>query len=238
MIIKTEAIVLNYIKYSDNSFIVAMYTKELGRKSFMFKRTSSKKSRVKTNILQPLTLLNIEFEYKSKKNFQYIKNIQIANPSSTIILHISKFSLAFFWAEILDKSVIEEEANKNLFEYVYNNVQILDIKTKGIANLNIYFILHLTKYLGFFPNDNYSEINKYFDIKTSDFKLIRPFSMDEHESYLLYLFLQYSENQNENYEITYEYRKRLLESVVDYYSVHIDNIKNIKTLSVLQEVFH
>jgi len=241
MLLKSKAIVLHNIKYSDNSFIVTMYTKELGRKSFMIKSLGSKKSKIKANVFQPLTLLNIEFEYKSNKNFQYIKNIQIVNPSSSIIFDIHKLSIAFFWAEILYKSILEEEANNELFEYIYNNIQMLDVKSKGIANLNMYFVIHLTKYLGFFPNDNYTEIIKYFDIKNGSFKQIKPmhtFSMNEQSSFLLHNLIIYSKNQHENLNIDYKYRKILLECIVDYFSVHINNIKSIKSLSVLQEVFH
>ena len=241
MLLKSKAIVLHNIKYSDNSFIVIMYTEKMGRQSFMVKGIGSKKPKIRANILQSLTLLNIEFEYKANKSLQYIKNIQISNSASTIIFDVYKSSIAFFWAEILYKSILEEEANNHLFEYVYNSIQMLDIKSRGIANLNIYFVIHLTKFLGFFPNDNYTELTKYFDIKNASFEQIKPvhtFSMDEQSSILLHKFIQYSENQCENLDMNYKYRKILLERIVDYYSVHINNVKSIKSLSVLQEVFH
>ncbi|MEA3318134.1 MAG: DNA repair protein RecO [Bacteroidota bacterium] len=238
--LKTKAIVLHHIKYSDNSYIVNMYTQQIGRQAFMVKGVGAKKSKIKANILQPLTLLEIEFEHKSNKNFQYLKNISILNPASTIIFDISKLSIAFFWAEIINKSILEEEKNTNLFDYVFSSIKMLDIKTQGLANYNIYFIIHLTKYLGFFPNNNYNDISKYFDIKTGDYKQIRPmhtFTIDKKESILLSNFLQYSDNQCENLKISKEYKNNLLKTIIDYYSIHVVNFKNIKSLEVLQEVF-
>ncbi|MBQ1605390.1 MAG: recombination protein O N-terminal domain-containing protein, partial [Bacteroidales bacterium] len=49
MLLKTEAIVLNRIKYTDNSFVVNLYSEAIGKISVMA-RTSIRKTGQKANM--------------------------------------------------------------------------------------------------------------------------------------------------------------------------------------------
>jgi DNA repair protein RecO (recombination protein O) len=118
---------------------------------------------------------------------------------------------------------------------------MLDLKEKGIANFHIYFLLHLTKYLGFFPDNNYSERNCYFDLKAGSFVQIKPmhFSFLEKESgAFLSQMLTFSEDQHEKLSISYKERIQILEKVLEYYTLHNEGLSSVKSLEILKEVFH
>ena len=241
MLYKTRGIVLHHIKYSETSVIVTIYTESFGRQSYIINGVRSKKAKIKANILQPLFLLDMEVYHKTKRDLQRVKEIQNAFIFSTLPYDIRKSTLAIFIAEILYKTIQEQESNTELFEYLFNSIQVLDLKEAGISNFHIYFLIHLTKFLGFFPNNNYSETNCYFDLKAGSFVQIKPmhmFCLDLNQSNYLNQLLKFSDNQHENLKLTYKERIFLLEKVVDYYSLHNEGISNIKSLSVLKEVFH
>ncbi|MCF0206150.1 MAG: recombination protein O N-terminal domain-containing protein, partial [Bacteroidales bacterium] len=61
MLVKTEAIVLNKIKYSDNSFIVNLYSESEGKISILT-RISQRKHDGKANIFLPLNIVLTEFK--------------------------------------------------------------------------------------------------------------------------------------------------------------------------------
>ena len=241
MLNKTRGIVLHHIKYSETSVIVTIYTETFGRQSYIINGVRSKKAKIKANILQPLFLLDMEVYHKPKRELQRVKEIQNAFVFNSLPFDIRKSSLAIFIAEILYKTIQEQEPNPDLFEYLYNSIQVLELKTEGISNFHLYFLIHLSKYLGFFPNNNFSESNCFFDLKAGRFVLIKPmhsFCLDAEQSKILSQLLEFSENQHETLKISYKNRIFLLEKILNYYLLHNEGVSNIKSLSVLKEVFH
>ena len=76
MVTSTSAIVLSKIRYKDNDIIVKFFTKEYGVISFIVKGSqNSKKNKIKYVYFQELTILEIQFNYNSKRDLQYIKDI-------------------------------------------------------------------------------------------------------------------------------------------------------------------
>lgn len=241
MLFKTRGIVLHYIKYSETSVIVTIYTESFGRQSYIINGVRSKKARIKANILQPLFLLDMEVYHKPKRDLQRVKEIQNAVIFSSLPYDLRKSTLAIFITEILYRTIQEQEPNKDLFGYLYNSVQMLDLKEKGLSIFHIYFLIHLSKYLGFFPNNNFSEKNCYFDLKAGKFMQIKPthtFYLGKDQSLVFKQLMDFSDNQHESLTISYVRRIELLEKILEYYSLHIEGLSEIKSLSVLKEVFH
>ena len=241
MLHKTRGIVLNHIKYSETSIIVTIYTEVFGRQAYIINGVRGKKSNIKSNNFQPLFLLYMEVYHKPKRDLQRVKEIQNASIFSTIPYDLRKSTLAIFIAEILYKTIQEHEPNSGLFNYLFNSIQMLDLKEKGISNFHIYFLLHLTKYLGFFPDNNYSENYPYFDLKAGSFVQIKPMHssfLEENPSEFFSKMLYFSEDQHQDLEIDYKIRIQLLEKIVEYYMLHNEGISSIKSLEVLKEVFH
>jgi DNA repair protein RecO (recombination protein O) len=241
MIQKTRGIVLHHIKYSETSVIATIYTEKFGRQSFLIKGVRSKKATVKANILQPLFLLDLEVYYKPTRDLQSVKEVRNAFVFSAIPYDLRKSSIALFIAEILYKTIREQESNSELFDYLYHTIQMLDLKPDGISNFHLYFLIQLTRYLGFYPANNYSETNPYFDLQNGSFVAIKPM----HNSYLnpelseiLSNILPFSENQHAEMTINYIQRTNLLDKIIDYYCIHNEGLTNVKSLAVLKDVFH
>lgn len=241
MLHKTRGIVLNHIKYSETSIIVTIYTELFGRQAYIINGVRGKKSKIKANLFQPLFLLDMEVYHKSKRDLQRAKEIQNASIFSTIPYDLKKSTIAIFIAEILYKTIQEHEPNIDLFNYLFNSIQLLDFKEKGIGNFHIYFLVHLTKYLGFFPDNNYSERYCYFDLKAGSFVQIKPmhFSfLEKNASAFLSRILNFSENQHESLSIPYKERIQILEKILEYYTLHNEGLSSVKSLEILKEVFH
>jgi DNA repair protein RecO (recombination protein O) len=241
MLYKTRGIVLHYIKYSETSVIVTIYTERFGRQSYIINGVRSKKAKIKANILQPLFLLDMEVYHKPKRDLQRVKEAQNAVVFSSLPYDIRKSALAIFIAEIIYRAIQEQEPNAELFDYLYNSVQMLDLKESGLSIFHIYFLIHLSKYLGFFPNNNYSEEKCYFDLKAGAFMQIKPFHtlfLDKEQSLIFSQLMDFSADQHASIKISYKERTELLEKIIEYYRLHNTGISEIKSMSVLKEVFH
>ncbi len=240
MLYKTKGIVLHHIKYSDSSIIAYIYTEVFGTQAYLINGIRSKNSKIKANLLQPLFLVDIITYHKSKRGLQRVKEIRNLSPFTSIPYNVVKSSIALFLAEILYKTLREEEPDQGLFEYLFTTIQLLDIEEKQMANFHLLFLIQLTKYLGFFPDDNYSETNKYFDLKEGNFVPSQPF----HPHFLSPdLSIYYSQlinnsfNQLHSINMNYKLRGNLLEKIIEYYQLHLENIKEIKSYNVLKSVF-
>ncbi|HAF30572.1 MAG TPA: DNA repair protein RecO [Bacteroidales bacterium] len=241
MLYKTRGIVLKHIKYSETSIIVTIYTERFGRQAYIINGVRSKKAKIKANTFQALFLLDMEVYHKPKNDLQRAKEIQNAYVFSSLPYDIKKSTLAIFIAEILHKTIQEQEPNPDLFEFLYNTIQLLDLKENGMSNFHIYFLIRFTKYLGFYPHNNYSETNCYFDLKAGSFKQIKPMHMsfmDQGQSLIFSQMLQFSEDQHENLKFDYKHRIQILEKILEYYALHNEGVSKIRSLDVLKEVFH
>jgi DNA repair protein RecO (recombination protein O) len=240
MYFKTKAIVLNQIKYSDTSLIVALYTEAHGRQSFLIQGVYKKKSKYPPVYFQPLTLLEIESAISPKRELQRIKDAYIIHPFHSIPFDPVKSSIALFISEILYKTLREEENNPVMFQYLENAIEFMDRMDAGIANYHIWFMLNLTRHLGFYPVCNYSAENYVFDLVNGRFynPLLTNAAVIERElAKWINNFLTTSPEKLLELELNHQMRNQIISMLVEYYHIHMGHLGNIKSLAVLQGVF-
>ncbi len=241
MISKTRGIVLHQVKYSETSIIAYIYTEKYGRQTYMIKGAKAKRARTKANIFQPLILLELEVYHRINKNFQQIKEVKINPVLHTLSNNIIKNSISLFLAELLYRLIKEEEPNKPLFEYIFNSIILLDQLNRNIINFHLFFMVHLTRYIGFLPDNNYSSSKVYFDLLNGKFISSLPshnYYLTKELSFLLSKILSYQGNDYEIVGMNNQYRSALLEKIIEYYQIHLEGFSNIKSLEVFKEIFN
>jgi len=146
----TKGIVLKYFKYSEKSVITQIYTEKFGVKSYIIHGIRDKKSKTKLACLQPLSL--VEINATNKSNLSNVKTIKLFSPFKNIPFNIAKSTIAFFLSEIIYKSIKEEEANDDLFQFLIEKIIYFDSLENNYANFHLYFLMNFTNYLGFQPH--------------------------------------------------------------------------------------
>lgn len=230
--IKTRAIVLQSIKYGDNSLIVKMITEELGIQSYMVKGVFGKKSKMKAALFQNMTMLEIVAD-SSDNSLGFIREISLSHCYKSIVSDIKKSTIIIFISELLSKSISESETDTDLFNFIYDSMIWLDEAISGYANFPLVFAIQLSKFLGFFPNiDTYSE-GSSFDLLDGNFKTTHNdiYQIDNEPSQFLYKLCRYN---NDNLTISNATRRKLLEAIVMYYKLHADNVREIKSYEILR----
>jgi len=240
MIHKTRALVLHHIKYSDTSIIMHAYTEAYGRLSFMVQGVRKKNSRMKIGLFQPLSILELDMYYKEKRQLQKIREARNACPFQSIPHDFRKTSMALFLAELLYKTLREEEPNADLFHFIVNHLRVFDLKQKGLANFHLFFMAHLTKYLGFFPQNNFDDSNVYFDSNKGYFTPFKPHHvhfLEKPESEFFHILLRHAPDQHEELSIPKTSRLKLLHAMVDFYYLHNTAMGHINSFEILKETF-
>lgn len=99
MLEKTRAIVLNSLKYGESQMIVDMYTEGRGRLSFIQRIPRQGRGGIKKQYFQPLTILDIEFDYRATQRLHKLRSAAVAFPFRSLPFDMAKLSIALFVAE-------------------------------------------------------------------------------------------------------------------------------------------
>lgn len=241
MIEKTRAIVLHQLKYSESSVIATVYTESFGRISCMINGIRSSKSKQKMGLIQPLFLLEAEVYFRQGRDIQNIKEFRLCEVYQSIPFDITKGTMAIFISEVLYKVLRNEEPDPILFEFIYNSATYFDSIEQGAANFHLWFLVNLLSHLGFKLENNLSAQNCWFDMKTGNFTSLHPFfpnTPNLEESLLLAKLIDLNADNFHKLSISGNKRTRLLELLIEYYTLHIEGMGAINSLKILKEIYN
>ena len=238
MQVTTKAIILTSLKFGDTSLIVKAFTLSDGLKSYILKGVlSAKKGKLKAAYFQPLTQLEIVANHRNKGTLENIREVKITYPYQTLHTDLAKNAMTLFLAEMLGHSIYEEEPNPSLFEFIEASLQWLDVHTE-IANFHCYFLLRLTKYLGFYPDISNAEASS-FDLLEGEFTdtpMLHPILTGENLRYFK-SFLGINFDAIHHIKMSKSNRHELLHSLVLYFELHLQGFRKPKSLAILSDVF-
>jgi DNA repair protein RecO (recombination protein O) len=228
-----KGVVLSGIKYTDNQDIVYLYTNLKGRRTYILNR------RKKSNCLFPLSLIDFECSGRQSAEIQYLKEFVFSPLLLEIPADVRKSSIAMFIGEFLYKVLKEEDSSSLLFEYISRSICLLDALHYGVSNFHLYFMVQLSKYMGFSIATNVHNYD-YFDIKYCKFVFtqpLHPLFFDKDNTKILSCLIDLSANQLNELKLTGEQRINFVNYMLDFYSCRFDHILIIKSLNVLHEIF-
>ena len=223
MLFKTRGIVLGYIKYGDSSIISKIYTEEFGIQTYIVNGVRSKSSKNKIALFQALTLLDMVVYHKENRDINRISEMKCNPVFHSIPFEQKKICIVIFLAELLGKTLKEQAPNKELFELILHSVAYLDEMPEHYENLHLQFMIQLAAYLGFSPG-SVEDIVEEIRI-----------SLSEEEKGIMGMLI--SSAPDNFIKINNQTRRHLLDCLIRYYSIHIENFGTLNSLVVLQEVF-
>jgi DNA repair protein RecO (recombination protein O) len=240
MLVSTEGIVLHFIKYGESSVIATIYTRDFGRQSYLINAARSKKSQNKASLLQPLFLVDLVAYQKQTRELHRIKEIRSNQVYQNIPFEITKSSLVIFLAEVLYKSINEQESYPEMYDFIKNSLLYFDLMETGSSNFHLWFLFRLTEYLGILPDTSRVGFEGWFDIKKGavvHFQPSHPFFANKEATEYLIQLSALKINEINRFEISRKMRDSLISVLIDYYQLHFEDLGEIKSLNVLREVF-
>ncbi|MDB5121545.1 MAG: repair protein RecO [Sphingobacteriales bacterium] len=239
MLHKTRGIVFKTTDYSESSVVAHVFTEKFGLQSYLINGVRKPRAKISQNMLQPLFLLDMVVYHKPNGNIQRISELKHLPVFNTIPYDMVKSSLVMFLNEVLYKSIRQHNPDEVLFEFLFHAIEILDRLENGLIYFHLYFLLRLTRFLGFYPDRTLEKSAEYFDLKNGDFTNELPLHLD-----VLYQpltrhwadLLACNFNTLDKLAIPSVERRVILQKIIDFYQLHIENLGNIKSHHVLEEV--
>ena len=235
MLHKTKGIVIKSTPYRETSLVCKIFTEKFGLQTYIVNGVRSSGKTGKAALFQPLTILDLVVYKHEQKKMERISELKLAFHFSQLHFDVAKNSIAFFIAELLHKAIYEEENNTDFFEWLENKLMELDAIEVVNPSYHLSFMLQVSKFLGFYPHENSTAENCYFDLINGNFEEKIPNHLNylnNNDSKLFADFL----NRNEILQNRIQ-RKKILQILCDYFGLHIPDFGKMKSPEVLAAMF-
>lgn len=240
MEVKTKAIVLRTVKYGESRIIVDLLTREAGRVSMVCQLTKSGKGKIKKQLLQPMTMLDVAFDYRKNISMQHFQDLRIGQVYRSLLFDPYKLSITLFLAEFLIYATRDETDNRQLYDFIETSLLWLDNADGGFANFHLVFMLRISLFIGFYPNlDDYHE-GCWFDLREGCFTPLRPTHNDclkPDEAARMRTIMRMSLDNMHLFRMSRVERNRCAEIILYYYRLHQTDFPELRSLDVLRELF-
>jgi DNA repair protein RecO (recombination protein O) len=240
---KTKGIVLRTVKYGETSIIVTIFTELFGVQSYLVNgvRTSTKKGTGKANLFQPSAILDLVVYHNELKHLNRIKEFKWGYIYQHILSDVRMNAVALFMVELLTKCLKQPEGNPDLFHFVEDVFIKLDECDNAVmANLPLFFALHLPFHFGFRITDNYNDETPFLDLQEGKFVAEQPhhphFLEDKQAIVTSQLLKVMQPEELEDIKLNHDFRRNLLYVYETYYALHIPDFGTMKSLPVLREI--
>ena len=237
---KSIGIVFRTVKYSETSLILDIFTREKGMRSFIVSGIRSSKSKNKASLYQHLNILDL-VAYDKDNKLARIKECKFEHYYQKLSFDVVRSSIGLFVLEVCKNSIKEKEENIELFDFIYHILRLLDSdESQNLSLFPIKFLLELSQYIGFMPYNNHSESIPYFDLYNGRF--IPEMTEEKYVSSLevsssIATINKTDMDQLLSISIPKALRIKIIDDLIIYYRLHIDQFKELKTLEVLRAIF-
>ncbi len=237
MLAKTKGIVLKNTNYRESSIISKMYTREFGLRTYILQSIKKGKSIIKPSMVQPLSIVEMDVYEKPNAGINRLKELKNTPLLLNLQDDIVKKSVAMFYIEVLNKCVMEEHYETELFDFIEQ--EIINLNDKPVYSYQpIDFLLKLTPFLGVQPQGKYSDNTPYFNFEEGVFANQSGNSPVSKEVSKLISLILNKANLNEVDVKSANLRKQCLNVVLDYYQIHVIKNREIKSIEILSELLH
>ncbi len=236
--LNTEGIIFRQTRFKESSLILDIFTREQGLQSFIINGVFTKKDQRLASVLQLMNIVQLVVYFNEHKNLHRIKEVNPSVLYKQIPFDIRRSAVGTFMLEVCRKSIKGFQVNEELFDFLKSRFISLD----EIEQLNpyypLFFLVDLSYHLGFNPLDNFSNTDNCFDLLNGTFcpqnlhniHLVSP----EESEQLAKLFRKLPP---EEYLKSIEQRRKIMQHLLSFYKLHVDQFKELKSLDIFKEIF-
>ncbi|WP_443945895.1 DNA repair protein RecO [Pedobacter sp. AW1-32] len=237
MLHKVRGIVLKTTNYSESSVVVQVFTDKFGMQSYLINGVKKPKAKIKMNMLQSLHLLDMVVYHKTNSSIQRVSELRQTPVFKSIPYDVVKSSIVIFLNEVLYKSIRQQSTDEGLFDYIYNSIAWFDEHQDVYPNFHLSFLLKLTRFLGFSPNEQRRSDQIFFDLQEGEFLSRQPV----HANFLrlddalcfISLFNSPLEKISE-IKLSNIQRRFLLDKILVFYTLHTASFGEVQSHKILE----
>ena len=231
MLLTSKGIVIQSLKYGENSLISKVVSEERGLVRLISNRVKSRKNK-QANFFQPLSAIYFTCYISNKTSIHRVKELSFNTSITQPTENVSINSLRFFIAEFLFKVVKEEEQNRSLYTFLELKVNLLYKSDTDLSLFHIQFLSDFFEQLGIQPDIDSQKT--YFDLQEGCSTNEKP----PHDDYYIKSQIEPYSKLISQQKLTKTEKSALLNFLLRYYNVQLGGtLTNIKSKPILEAVF-
>lgn len=231
-----NAIVLSSVPMGNRGVVVRTFTDLEGKISFLARGLHSKKAKFKPSYLQPLVVLKIAADIRANRELHYIRDASVELVPHSFFTNPAGRALAFFISEVLQRSLHESQPLKPLFDFAVTWISQLDQDNGALSSRVYQFLVEIIKNLGITPliRPQHSWTDLTEGISTS----MEPSHMHKAPSHITALLYElFNQSDGRLVFIDPKFKSELLDVLLLYLRLHIPGFGEVKSLSVIKDIF-
>ncbi len=147
-IIKTDAVVISKMDYSNTSKIAVLFTNELGKISVLVKGARSAHAKI-GRIIDVLNYVQVILNRKETRELQYVSQVDLLDGYLKIKDDLGKLKYAVTGLELINTLIPEAEQHPRLFKGFIKILSIINNSSAHPGITMLRFILFFLKEIGF-----------------------------------------------------------------------------------------
>lgn len=237
-----QCIVLRTTRYADRKAIVTVWSRSHGRLSLMVPDGDGRGARRRRAIMMPLALVEGECDIRPGKEIHSMRDAHPLKVLPDIAADPIKSVVALFLSEVLDRILREAQPDERLTDYIFGAVEWLDGTAAACATANfpLVFLYNLGCLLGIEPDSSTWRPDAVFDMQGGVFRQSPPAIgrwLDSHEAQGVWTLRRMTFASSARLHLPRETRRRMLDTILEYISIHLTPLANLKSLPVLRDMF-
>ncbi|MEJ2544108.1 MAG: DNA repair protein RecO [Calditrichaceae bacterium] len=245
-LLKSEAIIIDSIRWKDTSKIVTIFSREYGIIKVIARGVYRSKSTF-AGKLESLNRVEIVVNSRTTRSLQILTDVDVIDSYNAIRPDLQRLPYALAILELIRQVIRESHSDTIFYDFV---IVLLDAlkSTKTPAVIFIYFLLKLISFLGFKPNfDNCQVCEKealsdisYFSMEkgsilcndcTEGTDILRKIKLDD--MVFLRKLQNYPHRKIDEFQVKDCPAQYFIHLLIDYLNFHTETNITVKSLSML-----
>ena len=234
-------IVLRTIRYNDRHNILQAYSRQAGPVAFVTPAGNGREASRRRALLQPLALIDCVGQRQAGRDLLLLHEPQAAAPLPSLRTNPLKASVAIFLAEVLGAVLREGAPDPLLFDFLRAAIEALEqAPARAVANFHLWFLYSLGQQLGIAPDTAGYRPGMVFDMTDGRFRQTPPLHnryLPQADSAAVAALARMSLRTLPLFSMSRLERNRLLDGILEYYSIHYAALSSLRSLDILRSLF-
>ena len=236
-----QCLALRTVRLSDSRNLLSVWAAGIGRLTFALTAGSSRESRRRRALTMPMSLFEAVVNLNPGRDIHAVREISPLPGSPAMMLSPSRTAVASLIAETLDILLRRTSADDAMTSYLFDSAVFFgEAEERGAGNFTLSFLYHLMYYLGIAPDVDEYRSGWNFDLKEGRFTASIPLrgeSLSAEDTRAVVALARVPLRRCGLLKFPRYERRRALDILLHYYSLHLSSLDGLKSMGVLRQIF-
>lgn len=237
---RVSAVALKVTRYSDSQSILTAFSRERGRLAFAIPAGRGRESSRIRALTMPLGIVECETDLRPGRDVLPMRQVRPLKVNADIHSNPLKQMTAMFVAEVLSATLQAGETDERTFDFVAAAAGYLDkAGPRETANFPICFLYRWGELLGVEPDVSTYNIGGMLDMRDGRWRMTAPLHgqcLSPRASEAAAMLSRMTFENMGAFRFRRGERAEITDAILQYYSIHIAPLGNLKTLPVLRSM--